>query len=192
MILLQKRIVLLLFFLCTFLHTYSQEIPLQISYYAPYGVQYGGKISTIFTYKNWPADSTNTQWSHQFQIGPQLAYFVFPQVQQNVLINAEFLFRTQKIGSRFYPLGAIGLGYLISVQQQDGTIHLGTGKVTHNSTTLHQFVPTVNLGFGVDPKKHLGFYFKAFYGGKTILKEENEALFGAELGLHIVFKKTNQ
>ena len=167
----------------------AQAPPIYISYCAPYAIQTGGKIGTSFDLKQWESKTKkDISKTHRLQFSPQLAYFAFPTVQQNLLVNSELIYRYNKSDKRFYPKAGIALGYLWANQKKEGTVNLGTGEISYESENLHYFVPTLNLGFGGDPKKHIGYFFNAFYGRKFSAQAENDAFFGLEFGISIHLK----
>lgn len=155
-----------------------------LGYFAPYGSQFGGKAAVSFHVKNWKKeDQTEARRTHQFYLSPQFGYFVFPSVQRNYLFNLESVYQRTRPNKRFAPTASVGLGYLLARQQQEGAVHLGTGEITYEVTSLHYFTPTIGLGFNIIPKKVIGYYLKGFYGRKITSQQENAAIFGLEGGL---------
>ncbi len=186
-----KNTIAILFILLKCSATMAQDkaIPIDIGYFAPYVLQVGGKIGTSFELKNWkPQDETEKQIIHSLSISPQIGYFFNPNIQRNFLINTELVYKRKKSPTKIYPTASIGLGYMLGVQQQDGAVNLATGKIEKNTKSINYFVPTLNIGFAKDPKKILGYYFKASYGRRISTEVEDSALFGLELGLRINLK----
>ena len=180
-----------LIFLANYSMGQANSNTLSIGYYAPYGIQFGAKLGASFTLKNWDKESESSRVS-KLSVQPQISYFVFPDVQHNVLLNNEIVYSLHKVDKRFFPMVSVGTGYLLAIQNTDGSVNLATGDISNNTETLHYFLPTFNLGFGIAPKKSIGFYTKAFYGHKIGSISENEAFFGIDLGILIQLQKRNQ
>ena len=83
---------------------------------------------------------------------------------------------------------SIGAGYLLARQKQGGTVNLGTGEIEDDVESLHYFLPTVNAGFRLIPKKKVGYYFKLFYGRKITGQQEDSVFFGLETGVNFNIK----
>ena len=180
-----------LFFICSFkVSSQSTLPPISFGYYAPYGIQAGINVGTTFKIHNFIKESeTENSKVRALYLNPQIAYFENPDIQKNIFLNTELVYARKKSAHSFAPFASVGMGYMLSVQRYDGTVSLSDGKMEFNTKALHQFVPTVNLGFRKDPKGLLGYYFKLFYGHKLFSTGEGSALFGLELGLVFNFKK---
>ena len=190
----RQEILIILLVLVSGYHLQAQDqgIPIQVGYYAPFGIHLGAKVGSAFTLKSWsPTEEEGRHKIHALEIQPQIGYFQYPTVQENLLVNAEIVYRNRKSDKRFYRMASIGLGYIAGFQRQGGTVDLSTGDIAHDVETLHQFAPTINLGFGKDPSGKLGYYFKVFYGGQLGGPTENAAFFGAEVGLAFWIAKNN-
>lgn len=171
----------------------EKDMVLTAGYFAPYGIQFGAKVGASVNWKSWEAEAKgDRQRIQRLNINPQLSYFVFPNVQRNILTNVELVYQTNRSDKRFRPMASVGLGYLLAWQRQDGTVNLSNGDITFNSETLHYFAPTLNIGFDVIPKKQIGYYLKGFYGRKFTSQEGNTALFGLELGLTYTINKKKE
>ncbi len=168
----------------------ERSTELSVGYFAPYGLQFGGKIGASFNYKQWKLNAEDGAAPiHKLNINPQLGYFVNPDVQQNVLFNTELSYQRKKANKRFAPIAALGLGYLLAFQQLGGTVNLANGQIHTEKETLHYFTPTLNLGFEVEPKKSIGYYFKLFYGRKFGAQRVDSSIFGVEFGMLLKMKK---
>lgn len=162
----------------------SNGLTASVGYFAPYGVQYGAKAGITIPWKNWESEKKEDQFrTYNVTIDPQIGYFTYPKVQNNFLINMDLAIHTRKNDKRFSPMASVGIGYLLGLQKQDGTVNLATGEINFETNTLHYFVPTVNLGFDISSKKSLGFYFKGFFGRKIIRELKDSSFFGAEAGI---------
>ena len=164
----------------------QKSLPIHVSYYAPYFIQFGGKIGTTHSLKSWKAEEKlRTQ---EIKLSPELAYFSNPKVQRNGMLNAIVTYTSRKDMGNLYPTYGLGLGYMLSSQRQGGAVNLGTGEIEYTNKIINHLVPTLNLGLAKDPKKKLGYYFRTFYGRKLTFGAENSAFFGAELGLNFRLK----
>ncbi|KAA3636528.1 MAG: hypothetical protein DWQ02_08115 [Bacteroidetes bacterium] len=170
----------------------NTKMPVSIGYFAPYGVQYGAKAGISIPWKNWESDRKEDQIrSYNLTLDPQIGYFVFPEVQNNFFLNMELAIRSHKNEKRFSPMASAGLGYLLGLQKQEGSVNLATGEIDFETTALHYFVPTVSLGFNIKPKKSMGYYFKGFFGRKIIRGLEGSTIIGAEAGITFNINQKN-
>jgi hypothetical protein len=64
---------------------------------------------------------------------------------------------------------------------------LGTGETDYRYDAFNYFLPNLNIGLGVDPKKRFGFYLKATYGRKLSTQHANAAFLGISTGLILKF-----
>lgn len=182
-----------LLFLLVFRVSAQKDDPtLSLGYFAPYGVQFGAKGTASFHLKDWhhktSNDSTKTQ---QLNISPGIGYFVFPSVQRNYLLNVETIYQLRNSTKRFTPMASIGIGYLLSRQKLGGSVNLATGDITYDVETLHHFLPTLNIGFNIVPRKTIGYYLKGFFGRKFTADRANSSFFGLETGLTWYLKRKN-
>lgn len=156
----------------------------QVGYFAPYLSNMGGIMGCAFDLKELGVDSTEQRVSkHRLQVLTQLGYFAQANVSQNISLNPEWVYRYNKLDKRFFLFASVGTGYLLSFQSQDGLLNLGTGEIDYRYEALNYFLPTLNMGLGVDPKKRLGFYFKATYGRKLSTQNANAGFFSLSSGL---------
>lgn len=184
-----KKLLFLILFSWINFASFGQVNSVRLGYYAPYaqfGINLGAEINvkTLF-----PDSTTSYKRVHKFTLLPQLGYYYQPDVQYNLFAQCEGIWISQKVNKRFLPFLGIGLGYMASFQKQVATIHLGTGEVNHTFKTLHRIVPTLNAGFGIEPKKRIGMYFKLFYGGRFTFSASNDAYGGGEIGLRFKLSK---
>jgi hypothetical protein len=164
----------------------------QVGYFAPYISNMGGTVGYAFDLKELGDNSKEQRKSKQrLQILTQLGYFTQTNVSQNFLLNPELVYRWNKLDKRFFLISSFGAGYLLAFQRQDGTLNLGTGEIDYRYDALYYFLPTLNFGLGVEPKKHLGFFFKATYGRKLSVQNANAAFVGLSSGLIIKFHSKN-
>ena len=162
----------------------SSKIPISIGYFAPYGVHLGGKIGTSFELKQ--LEIGNKSKVHSLSISPQLgyfSYFSYTNVHRGLALDANLDLRRYASNQQFYGLAAIGLSYHSLFEKVSTAVNLGTGETINDVQTTHYFVPTFNLGFGQDPNKWLGYYFKASVGQRINTTVGSSLFVSAELGL---------
>ncbi len=170
----------------------SKYTELQLGYYAPYFSNMGFTVGYGIDFKTWEKSAENKRSkTNRLHLLPQVSYFYQSNTAHNLLLNPEVVYKWRKTSKRFYLAASIGTGYLLSFQRQTGTVSLSTGEIDYQNERLHFFVPNVNLGFGVDPRKRIGFYFKAFYGRKFSTSQTNSAFIGLSTGLIIKLSKNN-
>ncbi|NQX91320.1 MAG: hypothetical protein HRT74_04150 [Flavobacteriales bacterium] len=180
-----KRVLLaMMVTLCILGSGFAQKdsVSFSLGYFAPYGIQVGGKVGTTIPLQSWDV-SGNELVSHHLRISPQIGYFFFPEVQHNFFGNVETSVLRVNSKKRLAPFAGIGLGYIVARQRQGGSVHLGTGEITYDVKTIGYFTPTLNIGFEILPKNWIGYYVKGFYGGKFTSEEANSAIFGLEFGV---------
>lgn len=167
----------------------ERNIEWQVGYFVPYFSNNGGTLGCAIDLKIFGENSNESGKSKKsLQLLQQLGYFAQTNVSHNVLLNPELVYRWNKLDKRFFLSSSVGAGYLLAFQRQDGTLNLATGETDYRYDNLNYFLPTINLGLGVDPKKHLGFFFKASYGRKLSTQNENAAFVGLSTGLIFKFK----
>ncbi len=158
----------------------------QLGYFAPYFTHVGGNVGYAWPIMQREAEKANkSNRNHQLQLVSQLAYFVQFKVSHNIFLNPELSYRWGKLNKRLYLSAGIGTGYLLSFQRQEGTLNLGTGDIKYKNEALHLFVPNVNAGFGVLPRKTIGYYLKATYGRELGRSASNAGLVGLSTGIII-------
>lgn len=186
----KKYILFSVFFgiLSSFVLAQNNNKEWQVGYFAPYISNMGGTVGYAFDLRELEDNSTEQRKSkHRLQVLTQLGYFTQANVSQNFLLNPELVYRWNKLDKRFFLTSSVGTGYLLSFQRQDGSLNLGTGETDYRYDALNYFLPSSNIGLGVDPKKHLGFYFKATYGRKLSIQNANAAFVGISTGLIVTF-----
>lgn len=157
----------------------SAQMPLpewQVGYSAPYLTNIGATIGAAWELKN-----GNEKVNLQLLL--PLTYFVQPNVSNNFFFNPEVGYRWQVREGRFFLTPAVGLGYLLSMQRQDGVLNLATGTLDYRYVALHQYIPNANLSLGIAPKKHLGFFLKTTYGVVLSSQTSNTAFWGLSAGV---------
>jgi hypothetical protein len=162
-------------------------------YFGPYFTNVGGTVGYAFTLKTWEKTSANKRSKrHSLQLLPQVGYYHQPRVSHNVLFNPEVSYQWQKLDKRFCLLAAVGTAYQLTFKKEDGILNLGTGDIDYKYKQLHSFVPNISLGFGVTPRKAIGFYFKAYYGRQLRFDAVNTAFIGLSTGILINLKYKNE
>jgi hypothetical protein len=169
--------------LCSHAIAQKKAIEWQVGYIAPYLVNVGGTTGVAIDIN----DFNNKKYCHRLQFLSQLGYFSQFNIAHNLLVNPEIVYKLNRTGKRLFLSSSFGFGYLLSFQKQDGTLNLGTGEIDYRYEALNYFLPTLNIGLGVDPKKHLGFYFKTTYGRKLSTQNANASFFAISAGLVLMF-----
>ncbi|MEM6299663.1 MAG: hypothetical protein AAF740_13320, partial [Bacteroidota bacterium] len=180
-----KKVALFLLFCSTILSSYAQKEEngrmLSVSYFTPFVTQPGIKVSTAFRLKEVK--------DNQLSIRPHFTWFMQSELHQNFILGGDISYTIRKPEKYFYLAPSVGVGYLLSIENTEGSVNLGSGDIEQERETLHYFLPTLNFELGKLPKKRLGYFFRAFWGRKMTGQEVNSAFFGAELGIIYAFKK---
>jgi hypothetical protein len=175
-------------FIASFVLAQRKDIEWQVGYFAPYLSNMGGTLGCAFDLKEIGEDSKEQRKSKQrLQLLTQLGYFAQTNVSHNILLNPELVYSWNKLDKRLFLTSSVGAGYLLSFQKQDGSLNLGTGETDYRYEARNYFLPTLNIGLGVDPKKLLGFYFKTSYGRKLSTLNANAGFFAISMGLILKF-----
>ena len=186
----QKRIGILLsfIFILSSVTSWANSIPISVSYFSPFVIQPGIKLSSSFTLKSWNSNNKKHERNNHLFISPQLGFFSQRKTSKNYLINTEAGIRSNKINKKLYIASSLGIGYLISSVSQYGSVHLGTGKVTTEKVIQNRFLPTINLELGSQQWKNVGYYVRLFYGRTVAFKTTDSAFTGVELGVNFNIK----
>ncbi len=179
-----KRILLGSIFLLFSSGIFAQELPLTISYYGPYFLQYGGNIGTSIPLKSISKEA------HQFRLEPSIGYFERGRKQRNVNLRIQgqyFYYNDQK---SWHPTGGISLSYIQSWQETGGSVNLGSGEIDYDLRTISQIAPCLNLGYRYHPSAKYNFSFQLFYGPAIDLNGPNAGFFGLEIGMSYNFNTT--
>jgi hypothetical protein len=165
----------------------------QVGYFTPYFSDRGVTVGYAFDLKELRDDSAEQRKSnHRLQILAQLGYYSQANLSNNILLNPELVYRWNKIDKRFFLTSSVGTGYLFTLQRQEGSLNLATGETDYRNDALNYFLPTLNMGLGVDPKKNVGFYFKTTYGKKFSKQNANKGIFAISTGLILKFNSKNK
>lgn len=156
----------------------------QLGYFAPYITHIGGTMGYSFDLKN------SAQKRQHLQLLTSISYFSQIRVSNHIFLNPEVTYRWHTTGKRFFLSAAIAPGYLLSFQKQEGTLNLATGEIDYRYDVVNSFVPNLNAGLGIEPKKSIGFYVKASYG-RRFNPESIQAAFMA-LSAGFIFKLNAQ
>lgn len=153
--------------------------PISLSYYAPLAIQVGTRVGTAISLRNWePAGRERV-----LLVRPQIGYFSQLGLHRNFVVETDLAFRLKKAKKRSYLSPSLGLGYINSVENIEGSVNLGSGEIDQKTENYHYFLPTINLEWGLVPKKNLGYFFK-FFMGRKVGAESDAAFFGIEIGLN--------
>lgn len=151
----------------------------QIGYLAPYVTHIGGSIG-------YGLDLTKSVEKRQhLQLLTSINYFSQLQVSKHIFVNPELSYRWHTSGKRFFISTAVAPGYLISFQRKEGLLNLATGNIDYRYDVLHSFLPNLNVGLGLEPKKSIGFYIKATYGRRFNPESIQAAFMALSTGLII-------
>ena len=172
----------------------EKGIPITLAIYAPYGIQFGGKVGTTINFKVWEAAKTNKKsccpYARTFFVSPQIGFFVRPNNHNSLLLNSEAGFKNIKHKRRFYTAYTIGLGYLNTFQILSSTIDLSTGEIVARKRERRAyFLPGINFECGQDAKRNVAWYSKFAFGRKISNNIEDSSFFALELGLKVYFNK---
>jgi hypothetical protein len=169
------------------------DVDWQVGYFSPYLSNMGGTLGCAFDLKELGDDSKEQRKSKQrLQLLTQLGYFVQTNVSQNIMLNPELVYKWNALHKRFFLTSSVGTGYLLAFQRQDGALNLGTGETDYRFEARNYFLPSLNIGLGVDPKKRIGFYFKTTYGRKFSTQNANAGFFAVSVGLILKFNSKNK
>ncbi len=157
----------------------------QAGYFAPYLSHVGGMLGLALDLKEMgtPSGQGSTK---RLQLLSQLGYFTQVNVSKNILLQPDLVYKWNKQDSRFFLSAGVGAGYLLEFQRQEGTLDLASGEIDYRYKALHYFLPSLNAGLGLEPKKHFGFYLKATYGRKMAAQNAHAAF--AALSAGLIFK----
>lgn len=190
-----QKLILICSMLTASLHTFGQTKPMemQVGYWAPYLVNVGASVGYGVEIQRWNGSAEEpSKHTHRLQLLSQLGYFTQLDVNHNAALNPELVYKWNRTGKRFYLMSSIGAGYLISWQRESSSVNLGSGELEHQYAARNFFLPTINVGLGVDPKKHVGFHFKAFYGARLSGQTASSSFFGLSTGITININPQNQ
>lgn len=161
---------------------------LHIGYFAPYLTHIGGTLGYTFDVKKLKDNPLEPRKSnHRFQFATQISYSIQRSVSQNLFFHPELVYRWNRFDKRFFLSSSIGTGYLLSFQKQNGSLNLGTGQIDYRYEAINYFLPTLNLGFGLDPKTHFGFYFRTNFGNMLSVQNARSTFFGISSGVIVKF-----
>lgn len=165
----------------------------QIGYFAPYITNIGGTIGHTLDIKKLGTSSIKQKKSvHRLQLLSQVSYFAQLKVSNNISLNPEIVYRWNKTDKHFFLSSSIGAGYLVSFQRQEGTVNLATGEIVYRNEAINYFLPNLNVGIGLDPKYHFGYYLKGTYGRKISPETADAAFFSISTGMIIKFYSKNK
>ncbi|MEO0895517.1 MAG: hypothetical protein AAFY71_03785 [Bacteroidota bacterium] len=158
----------------------QQRIPINVSYYAPYLIQPGLKVSTdIYLTEMGQAEET----SKLLFVSPQVGYFSQPNTSRNLLFQADMGIRFKKAERARYISPSVGLAYVRSTQILSNEVNLGSLESTPQTKIKSFFLPTLNLKMGREGTGRLGQYVNLFLGHQFSTEATNASFFGLELGL---------
>lgn len=161
---------------------------IQIGYFAPYVTFTGFSLGYAHIFKEWNSSSDSGEIRvHKLQFVPTVGYFNQWSVANGMLFNPEMMISRRMEKKRTYVSAHLGGGYMISAQRRGSTVDLGTGNVEYDIDWLHQFVPNLGFGFGIEPKKVIGIFTKAQYGRLIGGNRPPAAYFAVSIGLTVSF-----
>ena len=140
-----------------------EKQPISIAYFGQFAIEPGLKISTEFDLNKWATQRLQAKNKHLF-ISPQLGFFVRPNNNTNVLLNADIGIKKQKEGKSAFSAFSLGLGYLHQFQVSAVTVQLGDGNQSTNKESKAYFLPTINYAFGNKLGTNMGWYSKIGVG----------------------------
>ena len=158
-----------LFLLCLFLganfwlNGQTTPRPISIAYFGQFAIEPGLKISTEFGLNKWTTDKLKAK-NKQLFISPQLGFFVRPDNNSNLLLNADIGIKKQKEGKSGFSAFSLGLGYLHQFQISAIEVQLGDGNQSTSRESIAYFLPTINYAFGNKLGANIGWYSKIGVG----------------------------
>jgi hypothetical protein len=162
---------------CTVIKAQSAHSEWQLGYYAPFISNRGVAVGYAFEVVNRKSEqNSEAKRQNQIQFLAQGSYFTQLEVSHNYLVNLEWVYKWNVTQKRFFLSTSVGTAYLLSLQRQEGILNLSTGDIDYRYQAKNYFLPNVNFGLGIDPKKHVGFYLKATYG-RTWSSQNAQATF---------------
>jgi hypothetical protein len=136
-----------------------------VGYFAPYVTFTGFSLGYAHGLKEWNSTSDDGETRiHQLQFVSTVGYFNQWSVADGILLNPEMMISRRMEKKRAYVSAHLGSGYMVSAQRLGSTIDLASGNAEYELDWVHQFVPNLGFGFGVEPKKTIGIFTKAQYG----------------------------
>ncbi len=153
--------------------------------YSPYVIQPGIRLGLSIPFKSWNSETRKSHRINCLDVVPRFAFFSQPDIQQNYFTDLTVEYRRYNPNKGLNPKVGIGLGYMFSLQNVEGSVNLANGSVEFNQRSLNSIVPTINIGFERNRKGKFGYYFTFYYGGKFTSKEVNSAFIGLETGVSL-------
>ncbi len=165
----------------------QERLPLRFSYFSPYGVNRGVKVCAVvpFDFKKNESNHILTEWN----VVQQIAYFVLPDIQNNLLATLGVECKVEKKRKGIYTLYSIELGYLLSFKKYDGIVQLESGNIQNNIRLQHSIVLEITSGLGYNLINGNGLFMKLFYGRQLSLNGSDASFLGAEIGIQIHIKR---
>jgi len=125
-------------------------VPVRLGFFAPYGIQPGGRLAIFHEFNLSPVDATldtDTLRTNLF-IGPEIGVFTRPQSHTSVLVGVLLGYRfLTSPKDRFHEL-SLGIAYIGESQITSLDVELATGDTTKNRELRSHALPTVRYTFG--------------------------------------------
>lgn len=171
----------------------KQPIPIHIGLYAPYAFHPGIKIGTVFSLEDWQIEDGAITKSRSYYVSPQVGVFSRISNHTSYLLTTDLGYRRSSNDSKLYLATSIGLGFLMENQTLGSTVDLSNGTVTNKDKELRSyFLPTLNIEFGKESIRKLGWHSKFSYGRKISTPREDSGFFALELGLRLLIRQATQ
>lgn len=169
----------------------DQKPAITLSYYSPFGNQFGSRVGTNFQFKK-DGQERDEHTSHgSIFLHPQVGFFIHPSVSQNYLINTDLGFKRSFSGRQIYFASSIGLGYLLSSEIVGVSVDLGSGELVREKENRSSLLPTFTIELGSGKQRRLTFYYRLFYGRRIAFGDENSSFFGLEVGTRFLMHAQN-
>ncbi|MEM8567435.1 MAG: hypothetical protein AAGF85_13320 [Bacteroidota bacterium] len=175
----------------------EKEIPISLSYSAPYFIQPGFRLGMELAQKRWEAvkerKGKSLNVTKSLYIQPQVGFYARPRVHNNWLLNAELGYKRKRNDKKGYSNLSVGLGFVQRSQILSLTVDLSSGEITDKDReTQNYFMPTVNYEMGriISPK--MGWFTKLSLGALMATKQEGHLVLIYELGLKYNLKLKSQ
>ena len=166
----------------------DKSLPLRIGYYSPFGTNQGVQIGTWVSIDQFIRNDNRTV-NENWKLAPRVAYFVLPDIQNNIQIGADIEYGNSGKEAGIYSLISFGLGHIMSFTKYDGLVHLDTGEIENNVRTEHSILPQVSLGLGWNLNNRNGLFLRLSYGRQLSFDKADSSLIGAEIGIQVDLKK---
>lgn len=156
---------------------------LSIAYFSQWVVQPGIKAGITIPVKKVASDF--------FYVSPQAGAFFRPGNDRNLLVNADFGYRTAGKKPNSYSSVSVGLGFWSQSQQISSVAELGgSGSILKKTWEGYpSFLPSLNYEYGRQINSSLFWYLKPSFGARLQANEPPVLAMFLDLGLTFSFEE---